>query len=161
MKRIAIIISLLNITLAFTFGQTSTDSISMKKVCGGYQFYQGNQRLNMDQLVKIIKPNEQAYKQIQSAKSTSTLASIIGFAGGFMVGWPIGAAIAGGEPNWKLAGIGAGLIVVSIPISHTCNKKTQEAVRMYNKDLKPTSFWDISELNMSINENGLGLRFNF
>jgi hypothetical protein len=62
MKRIAIIVFLLTVTFSFTFGQTSTDSISIKKVFGGYQFYKGEQKLNMNQLVTTIETNEQAYQ---------------------------------------------------------------------------------------------------
>lgn len=119
MRKIAIILTLLVVSMSFTFGQTASDSISMKKVFGGYQFYQGEQRLNVNQLVNTMKPNNQAYQQIKSAQSTYTLATIIGGVGGFMVGWPIGTALGGGEPNWTMAGIGAGLFVVSIPISQS------------------------------------------
>ena len=38
MNRITVIISLLTVTYAFVFGQISTDSVSMKKVFGGYHF---------------------------------------------------------------------------------------------------------------------------
>ena len=59
MKKISIILVLLTIGLsAVTFGQTSTDSITMKKVFDGRQFYQGEKRLNMNQLVKTMQPNE-------------------------------------------------------------------------------------------------------
>lgn len=30
---------------------------------------------------------------------------ILSYAGGFMIGWPIGTAIGGGKPAWALAGI--------------------------------------------------------
>ena len=161
MKRIAIIMTLLTVACSFTYGQTSTDSISMKKVFGGYQFYQGDKRLNMNQLVKAMKPNEKAYKEIKSAQSTYTLSTIVGFAGGFMVGWPIGTAIGGGEPNWTMAGIGAGLIVVSIPITQSFNKKAKQAVETYNGGLQTSSFWDKNELKLSLTGNGIGLTLNF
>ncbi len=161
MKRIAIIISLLTVTFTFVSGQTSADSISIKKVLGGYQFYHGEKRLNMNQLVKTMEPNEQAYSQIKSAQSTYTLASIVGFAGGFMVGWPIGAAIGRGEPNWTMAGIGAGLIVVSIPISKKYTKQAKQAVDTYNGGLQANSFWDKSELKLSMTGNGIGVTLRF
>ncbi len=163
MKRIVIIMSLLSVcfTFTFTFGQTVTDTISMKKVFGGYQFYQGEKRLNMNQLVTTMKPNEQAYKQIKSAQSSYTIAMIFGYAGGFMVGWPIGTAIGGGKPNWAMAGIGAGLIVVAIPISHSYNKKAKQAVDTYNNGFQPSSFWDKSEIKLSMTANGIGLSLRF
>ncbi len=161
MKRIAVIMTLLTLSLTFTFGQTVTDSITMEKVFGGYQFYQGYKRLNMNQLVSTMKPNEQAYKQIKSAQSTYTVAMIFCYAGGFMVGWPIGTAIGGGEPNWAMAGIGAGLIVVAIPIGHSFNKKAKQAVDTYNGRLQSISFRDTSELKLSMTGNGVGLILRF
>jgi len=47
----------------------------------------------MIQLVNTMKINEQAYMQIKSAQSTYTMAMILSYAGGFMVGWPLGTAI--------------------------------------------------------------------
>lgn len=161
MKRIAIIITLLSVAYSFTNGQVLTDSISIKKVFGGYQFYQGKKRLNMNQLENTMKPNNEAYQQIKSAQSTNTLATIIGGVGGFMVGWPIGTALGGGKPNWTMASIGAGLIVVSIPINQSFNKKAKQAVEMYNSGLHKSSFGDKNELKLSFSGNKIGLTFNF
>ena len=161
MKKISLILTLLTICLSFTFGQTSSDSITMKKVFGGYQFYHADKRLNMSKLVKIMQPNEQAYKEIKAAQSTYTIAAIIGGAGGFMVGWPIGTALGGGEANWTMAGIGAGLIVVSIPISQKFNKQAKRSVDTFNGGLKTSSFWDKNELRFSMTENGVGLTLRF
>lgn len=160
MRKISIL-TLLAVSVSFTFGQTASDSISMKKVFGGYQFYLGEQRLNVNQLVNTIKPNNQAYQQIKSAQSTYTLATIIGSVGGFMVGWPIGTALGGGEPNWTMAGIGAGLIVVSIPITQSFNRKAKQAVETYNGGLQTSSFWEKNELKFSLTGNGIGLILNF
>jgi len=78
-----------------------------------------------------------------------------------MVGWPVGTAIGGGDPNWAMAGIGAGLIVVTIPISQKFNKQAKQAVDIYNLGLQETSFWDKRELRFSMNGNGLGLTLRF
>jgi hypothetical protein len=161
MKKIAIILTLLTMSLTFTFGQTVNDSISAKKVFGGYQFSQGGKRLKVNQLVNAMKPNEQAYNKIKSAKSTYTLATIIGGAGGFMVGYTIGTAIGGGDPNWVMAEIGAGLIVVSIPITLSYNKKAKEAVDTFNDGFKTSSYWNKSELKMTLTGNGIGFTLRF
>jgi hypothetical protein len=160
-KTIAIILISFTACSTFTFGQTVTDSISMIKAFGGYQFYQAEKRLNMNQLVKAMKPNEQATIQIKSAQSTYTLGSIVGFAGGFMVGWPIGTAIGGGEPKWAMAGIGAALIIVSIPMSQKFNKQAKQAVDTYNSGLQTSSSRDKRELRFSMTGNGAGFTFRF
>jgi len=161
MKRITVILTLLMMIFTASYGQTPNDSIQMKKTFGGYQFYQDGKLLRVSQLVKALQPNEQAYQEIKKAQSSYTLASIIGGVGGFMVGWPLGASLAGGEANWTMAGIGAGLIVVSIPISSSFNKQARSAVENFNAGLKPVAFWDQHELKVGSTQNGLAIIFRF
>lgn len=143
-------------------GVASTrDSILIHKSFGGYQFYHGNTRLNMSQLVKTMRPNEQAWQLVKKAQSTNTLATITGFTGGAFIGWPIGTALAGGDPEWLMAGIGAGLIVVAIPLSQKFNRQVTQAVDVYNAPLRESSFWDKRELKFSVNQHGAGFVFNF
>lgn len=161
MKRITIIFTVMIFASLLCQGQSTSMPIVMKKSFGGYTFFQGDKRLNMNQLVNAMESNNQAYTQIKSAKSTYTIASTLGLAGGFLVGWPLGTAIGGGKPNWVLAGIGAGLIVASIPISNNFNKKARKAVDTYNGELKTSSFWDRKELDLSMTGGGIGLTLRF
>ena len=143
------------------FSQTKTDSISMRKVGSDYQFYQNNEKLSMTQLLGILQHNEVTFKQIRSAQASHTLGLVMGMAGGFMVGYPIGTAIGGGKPNWTLAIVGGALVAVSIPISQNFKKKAHQAVETYNAGLQSISFWDTHELRLSIAENGVGFTFSF
>lgn len=78
-----------------------------------------------------------------------------------MVGYPIGTAIGGGDPNWLLAGIGASLIVFSIPLSQSFNTKAKQAIDTYNRGLQTSSSLERSELKFSISGNGIGLVLRF
>lgn len=160
MKKTLLICTLL-IACTSIFGQTKSDSIVMKKVFGGYQFYQNEKILNMAQLATVFQANEQAYREFKSAKSSYTLATVIGCVGGFMVGWPIGAALGGGEANWTMAGIGAGLIVVTIPIINKFNKQAKTAVETYNGGQKTGSLLENTELRFGFTGNGIGLAMTF
>ncbi|MAU26781.1 MAG: hypothetical protein CMH45_05175, partial [Muricauda sp.] len=94
--------------------------------------------------------------------SNKTLSSIMGFVGGGLVGWPVGTAIGGGDANWALAGVGAGLIGVSIPISSSANKKTKQAVDVYNSSLGTTTFIEYKpQLKLIANGNGFGMSLSF
>ncbi|MBI3218199.1 MAG: hypothetical protein HYZ44_01680 [Bacteroidetes bacterium] len=138
-----------------------SDSIRTTKVFGGYKYSQNNQPLTVKQLGAALEINPEASKLFQQAKPNGTAATIFGVAGGFLVGWPIGTAIAGGKPSWELAGIGAGLIVVSIPFSSAFNKKTKEAVSIYNLGNKTSSAnWKPEfKLNLSMNQVGVAMKF--
>lgn len=57
---------------------------------------------------------------------------IFSYAGGFMIGWPIGTAIGGGDPNWGIAAAGVGCVLLSIPLANGYKKNAKEAVSIYN-----------------------------
>ena len=161
MRNFSIFVTLFIFSLSSSFGQVEGDSITMKKTFGGYQFYQNEKLLTMNQLVKTMESNQEAYKVIKSAQSNNTLAQILGGVGGFLVGWPIGTALGGGEPNWTLAGIGAGVIVVAIPVSQKANKQSKRAVDIYNEKYRASSFLDETEVDFVFRGNSLGLTFTF
>lgn len=163
MKKFSVLIALVLITLATSFGQELNDSIVIEKVFGGYQFSQNEKILDFSQLSEKVKPNEFAFNEIKAAKSKTILATIIGGAGGFLVGYPLGTALAGGEPNWTMAAIGAGLIVVTIPIGQKANKQAKNAVEIYNSGLKNSAFRKKADINLAFtgNRNGMGLYLKF
>lgn len=142
------------------YGQ-SADTITKVKAFGGYRFYKGDKMLTMNQLVNAVRPNEQALRAARSAQSNHTFASILGGAGGFLVGWPVGTALGGGEPDWTLAGIGAGLIVLSIPVSLSSAKHAANAVDIYNEGLRSVSARQRNEWRFAATSNGVGLTFRF
>lgn len=154
------ILPLIFVLTAITF--CTGQKIKMEKAFGGYKYTQNGQKMGMGDLVKIMENNQPAYKLIKEAQSSNTLATIIGSAGGFLVGWPLGSALGGGEANWTLAAVGAGLIVVGIPISSSVNKKAKSAVEIYNSSLDTSSYYEYSpKVNLIASGNGIGFSMTF
>jgi hypothetical protein len=161
MKKTMYIQLLLLLFPLFSVAQIPNDTIVLKKVFGGYTFHQNNKRINMSKMVNVMKPNEKAYMQIKEAQTTNVWATIFGGVGAFMLGWETGGALAGKEPNWAMVGVGAGLIVVSIPISQKFNRQVKEAVDTYNSGFRNSSMLDKMELNFGCISNGIGLTLSF
>ncbi len=158
MKKTILTLAVVLTTLTFCNAQ----QIEMEKVFGGYKYTQNGNQMTMRDLVKTMESNQQAFELIKKAQSNNTLASILGFAGGGLIGWPIGTAIGGGDAEWALAGIGAGLVAIGIPISSSANKKAKHAVELYNSSLNPTSYYEFKpEFKVITNGNGIGLSMNF
>lgn len=160
MKKNVLLLALFIMSLSSAFGQTEADSIAINKVFGGYQYSLRGLPLTMNQLRMSLQSNEEAQAQLKSAQSSYVLTMVFSYAGGFMVGYPIGTAIGGGDPNWKVAAIGLGLIAVAIPISRNFSTKTNQAVKTYNEGLTTTSSRTKKELKMTMTENGIGLRLS-
>lgn len=141
--------------LSFVACAQDSEPLTYEKVFGGYTYYQGKRVLNMNSMMSLMQKNPEAYNMLRKGKTQSDLATVMGFAGGFAFGWPVGTWIGGGDPNWTLAAVGAGIFLVSIPIQINANKKILRSVKMYNEDLTTTSL----ELHFSPAAFGLVYKF--
>lgn len=149
-------------TFAFAISSISAQRIEMEKGFGGYKYTQDGNRLTMGALVKTMESNPEAHVLIKKAKGNNVFASILGGAGGFLIGYPLGTAIGGGDPNWVMAGIGAGLVIISIPISSGATKNARKAVDLYNASLPETSFYETKlEYRMVAGGSGVVLVVGF
>ncbi|MBA3283531.1 MAG: hypothetical protein H0U27_00535 [Nitrosopumilus sp.] len=153
MKKFATLVLLFGIFISAGFSQ-SPDTISIDK---NSYMYQGN-KITLKELSNITKSNPQAHKEIKMARSNAAGAQMFGSIGGFMIGWPLGAAIGGGDPNWALAGIGFGVAFISIPFALKANKHAKNAVGIYNRDLNTTGKINNYNYNIFFSGNGIGLR---
>jgi len=142
---------------------SQAQQIDSRKVLGGYKYSRNGLNMNLNQLRLAMSENPEASLLINQARTSNVLGSIFGGVGGFMVGFTLGTALSPGnnEPNWAVAGIGAGLIVVSIPFSVRAGKKSKEAVDVYNASLGDMSYVQKPEWQLIATGNGLGLSLRF
>lgn len=156
------------ITFLFTllgiavFSQQQADSLALKKVFGGYKVTQNGNAVNLSQLQNIVRDNPEAYSEVNSVKSKQGLLTVMGLLGGGAIGYTLGTAAGGGEPQWTIAGVGAGLIALAIPISIKSNKQLKHAVELYNAGLS-TSYSQPQrcELQFAFGGTCAGVRLRF
>jgi ABC-type cobalt transport system substrate-binding protein len=161
MKKCVISLFVIIFSISHSYSQTATDTISLVKSMGTYQFYQGRDKLTVSQVKKLMKTNEPAYKKIKAADSNRVISSILGGIGGFMIGYPLGTAAGGGKPEWAMLGIGAGFVAVAIPLNSSFNKRAKEAVGLYNNGINTGSMWNKTEIKFEIRGNSIGLALRF
>jgi len=161
MKKIYLILAMILTALTAINAQNSSDTITIKKVTGGYQYLKGDIPLTMPQLTKEMASDPVAFEKIKKASTTFGFVSVLSYAGGFCIGYPIGTMLGGGEPQWVLAGIGAVMVAIALPIAKNVDSHTRQAVEIYNTGKQKTSFWDNTELRLSMTENGVGFALRF
>ena len=111
------------------------------------------------QLVTLFQndPNmKDYYKPIAMNNVASSLLNSIGSA---LIFWPVAEWLSdNSNPNWDLAYIGAGCVVLSIPFKNAYNKHAARAVQYYNSWYHKTS---AVHFNLNLDRNGLGLAMKF
>lgn len=130
MKKI-VVLSLLLISAFTLFAQDRTE-IKMYKTFGGARFEMDTLVLSPKQVLEIVKIEPLAYEKFKKAKANYNAAGALGFTGGLLVGFPIGTAIGGGEPEWGMAIAGGVLIVGSFSLNSIFRSHAFEAIELYN-----------------------------
>jgi hypothetical protein len=153
----AVLIVCLAISGICSFGQSKSDSIQIKQ---RLVFQQNGKNLTLNQLSQITQTNKEASAEMKLAKTNYNASLFFQIPGGFLIGYPLGTALAGGKANWTLAAIGAGLIVVAIPLISAYNKHARNAVAIYNKGLKSSTLIQ-SNIKFGLTFKGIGMRVNF
>ena len=133
--------------------------IMRKKKFLKYEFIQNDIPLSFGGVVRTLHKNEEAYQLAKSARNFYIASRYTGFAGGFAIGYGI---FMKEETNWKLIGIGAGFIAVSISLEIISDKKIKKALNIYNSSISTTA---ISHFKPSyqfiVSNKGLGFGIKF
>lgn len=157
MIRCGLLFLLFVIPATAAVGQTLT----MHKRFGGVRFeYKKDTTVitvSPKQVADILSVDPLASEEFKKARANYSAAGVIGFAGGFMIGFPIGTAIAGGEPEWGLAAGGVALLLATIPLTNAFNHHAQSAIDGFNErhaSLRPRwNYW--------VSGSGAGLVYTF
>ena len=119
-------------------------------------------RLTWKDVLNTTQPNAEAYNYIKKAKTNHTVSTVVSFAGGFLIGVPIGQSIGKGDANWTLAIIGGGIVAVSIPFSVGAKKNARKGVDSYNLSLKSAHRTQFNpEFKVTTSGTGMGLLMSF
>ncbi|WP_394749681.1 hypothetical protein [Spongiimicrobium salis] len=158
MKTLVVILTLALCCCAISTAQ----EIEMKTTIFGYRFTQNGARLSWKELSSATESNLDAHLLIKKARSQNTISSILSFAGGFLIGIPIGQSIGDRDPNWSLAYIGGGIAAIGIPFTFSAFNKVNKGIDTYNLSLKATSRYQFKpEFTILAKGNGLGFIMRF
>lgn len=139
-----------------------SQDISVSQNFWGYEFKQGDQELSWSELLEETEVYPESYDLIKRAQSQNTLSSIFGFAGGALVGIPIGQTISSADPNWVLAIVGGALITVAVPLTSSSKRNLEDGVSRYNSSTKTSLRHEVEpEVSIIGNANGLGITLRF
>jgi len=157
MKKILLFFGILFLSI----NALQAQKIEMVKRMGTNMFYQDGEFLSQKKALELMKGNQNAYDLMKSARSNSSISKALGFTGGLLVGFPIGTALGGGDPEWGLAAAGAVLIGISIPLNSTFNKKSKQAIEIYNSGLPSVGYNFKPEFHLNFKGNGLSIAITF
>lgn len=103
-------------------------------------FSQEGRRLDEKDMLDTLKQEEAAADYANRAETLGVAAQALAGVGGFLMGWPIGGALAGEDsPQWGMAYAGGGAVLASVPLLLLSQSSLKKAVRAHNAALEEPS----------------------
>jgi hypothetical protein len=170
---IAVTILVLFVTsLCFAQENTKKAPIEIEKKGLGYRYtYQDKPLKKLTDFFPIMENSPEAVSKVKKARASLGIGMGFSIVGGFLIGWPIGQALANRSasgsfsqptegPYWYLAGVGGGLVVVGVVFGVRSNKQLRKGVDIYNESIVLVDAQSLSfELALTLNRINLNLRF--
>lgn len=157
-SKISLAVFLFYLSIISVIGQ---EALVMKK----NRFYLDGQRISLHSTKLLMEDNSFASQLFSKGVSQRTTANILGFSGGFLIGWPIGQAIGKSrkEPNWILAFAGLGGITIGYMLDSASQKKFNSALDFYHGTFDEESLEKENQYNLlfGFTQNGLGATLYF
>jgi len=90
-----------------------------------------------NELKNLLKGNTETIQSLESYENNLLTSKILGYPGGFLVGWPIGGYLGSGG-KWNetysiMMLVGAPLTIFSLILESKANSNIREAISIYNK----------------------------
>lgn len=144
--------------------QSTSGKVQIEKGFPRYSYRYDELSLGIKEVALILRKNEKAYKLIKPAKVNSAIGNSFLFLGVSMIVVPIGQIILGESSKHYLAfaGIGAGMIAVSIPFIRKADRQAKNAVEVYNSGMSRNfNEKNKPEFHFGIMGNGIGSTIKF
>jgi len=124
-------------------------------------FYQNGEKLSASLLRDVVVKSPEAILEMQQARKNYLAAVAFNTVGSFMVSYPIASSVlSGSKLNWKLVGLGVGMLSVGIPLSRASIRHAENAARIHNRRLGKTTGYKAS-LQFSFASTGAGFKLTF
>ncbi len=127
------------------------------------RFYANGEQISTRQVKTILSSNPEALALFKKAKGKeSTGGFLIGLGGALVIADVVVGLVSDVQYPTAATYVGVGALVISIPVLSGKNKKTDQALELYNKGEKKlgANYPDV-QLNVIANQNGYGLQFRF
>lgn len=160
MKQLLLVLLLGLLISTNSKSQTINDTISIVPTFKGHLFYHQNKEIKPKDLSLLMENHEEAFDLFESSREAYFFGNLFAILGTGLIVFPFAANAADHEVSWGYAFTGAGFLGLTIPIFRNYNKKSDEAIRLFNMQLQSPQTPKTS-LKIGASNNGIGMTLNF
>lgn len=149
------------ITTLQCVAQAQCDSISIVERRAKVDFTKCGITLTPAQLFEVLREDPNTESEVKPAAMFYLSNVLLNTGGILMVTLGVeGAIFRDEDPDWVLTGIGAGAILLAIPLKKAFQKRAKRAVNIYNESYRADSNFK-PEWSFHVGQSGVGLAMKF
>ena len=159
-------LTLLVIVFALSWGMAQR--LVVRQLNSDYVFAQNDEILTIRETIQLLPAGSESQRLLRSSRFYTFTGQVLGASGGALLGTAVAAAIfntygdAEQTDLWLIAGVGAALVAVGIPLARVGDRRVNRAVALVNGDISfSESKRPATSLNLVAGGDGVGLSFNF
>jgi len=118
-------------------------------------------KISPNQVRTLMEKNTEVLSQYNSGRTLFVAGQVVAFPCAFLVGWDLGARLAGGEGNTALLVGGAVGTVAGLVISLAGEGKMKKSVSLYNAAKANRKEQVIHQINLGLTQTGVGFIMQF
>lgn len=139
------------------YAQIGQEITIHNKTFGGYRFEQYGKTLTPKIMFHIMHADSEAHAYMQQARKNFSAGQAVGFLGIGLIGWPFIATAREGQANWAVAGIGAGVLLGTIPFNYWFHENALRAAKAYNSAISNELTGTGLKVQFGLTPHGIGL----
>ncbi len=121
----------------------------------------GANAITLNDAVALSKEVPEANALFIKAKNQSNGGTFFAVVSGGLIGWPLGTALGGGDPEWPLLGIGVALLIPTFTLANSAKDNAIQAIDIYNREVHGLEPKDGTAWKLKPTNDGYGLVFFF
>jgi len=123
------------------FSQAPDSVIQIETTFWGIQYMQGKQQLSFREVGWVLAADREAFGEYRKARTDYVVGTAVGLTGAALIGYSVGSALSGAAPHWSVAAVGAGVLLVAIPLNNRFHRRIRQAIGMYNNKAASSQAW--------------------
>lgn len=145
--------------LNYCYAQSPNEVVIQKKGLG-FAYYLDGREISKNELFYVLEGDPAAERIIKKSHRNKFPGKVLRYAGAASLGMAVGTYVTGGPPNWAAAGIGAALVVISLPFTGAVLKREQQAIYAYNGAVRYASKPKV-DMTLGYEQHGATLKISF
>jgi hypothetical protein len=123
------------------FPQAPDSTIQIETTFWGIQYLKTGKQLSFKEVGSVLASEPEAFAEYRKARKNYMVGTVVSLGGAALIAYSVGSALTSAAPHWSVAVVGAGMLLVSVPMNNAFHRRIHRAIGIYNSKTASGRAW--------------------